>query len=147
MPSHFHSSRHVKCCRNSHVKKINSFNSFSARTYDAHCLASSSVIFIFEMLLSWQLYNDIRTAVEFINTQANIKALNILLIVYMSTFTYRSFSFLFFFCTFYAALIGYAFGCHYYPNLNSLGHCIIVCTPRKDFGRSGTRTPLETIHG
>ena len=47
----------------------------------------------------------------------------------MSTLTYWSFLFPnFFLCLFYyAARIGYAFGCHYYPmHLNSLGHCIYV---------------------
>ena len=45
----------------------------------------------------------------------------------MSTLTYWLFLFLYFLYVFYAARIGYAFGCHYYPmNLNSLGHCICV---------------------
>ena len=35
--------------------------------------------------------------------------------------------FIIFFCTFfYAARIGYTFGCHYPTILNSLGHCIYV---------------------
>ena len=35
--------------------------------------------------------------------------------------------FLYLFCTvFYAARIGYTFGCHYPTILNSLGHCICV---------------------
>ena len=34
--------------------------------------------------------------------------------------------FIFFYVFFYAARIGYTFGCHHPMNLNSLGHCICV---------------------
>ena len=45
----------------------------------------------------------------------------------MSILTYWSFHFFsFFYVFFYAARIGYTFGCHYPMNLNSLGHCIRV---------------------
>ena len=46
--------------------------------------------------------------------------------VYMSTLTYWSFYFFIFLYVFYAARIGYTFGCHYPSNLNSLGQCICV---------------------
>ena len=53
--------------------------------------------------------------------------LKVLLTVYMSTLTYWSFHFFYFFVRFFrAARIGYKFGCHYPMNLNSLGHCIRV---------------------
>ena len=51
----------------------------------------------------------------------------LLLAVYMSALTYWSSYFFIFLCFFYAARIGYTFGCHCYPTiLDSLGHCRCV---------------------
>ena len=77
-----------------------------------HCIENIFFLTFSQILIS-------QTDTESLNLP--IGYIKVLLTVHMSTLTYWSFWFLYFFCTFfYAVRIGYAFGCHYYPmNLDS----------------------------